>query len=216
MKHILSAEQKQHLDPLVAAAEKSTGAQIVLAVTPRSDAHTELPWKAFALGAVLAGFAAAAFALWRPSWLPHQAALLAVAATLAGGLFLLLACLLIHPLARVLLDRHTAEREARQYAEALFLERQLFATRQRSAVLLLVSLFERQVVLLPDTGLRQRLGAAAMQAIVARVTGALANGQVARALELGVAALAEALGPTAQTAAAADELPNTVIEEAGA
>jgi hypothetical protein len=41
----------------------------------------------------------------------------------------------------------------RQYAESLFLKREVFATAERTGILLFVSLFEGQAVLLPDRGL---------------------------------------------------------------
>lgn len=55
MKPTLNNEERGRLNQLIADAEKRTGAQIVLAVIERSDAYDEIPWKAFALGASLAG-----------------------------------------------------------------------------------------------------------------------------------------------------------------
>jgi uncharacterized membrane protein len=46
-----------NLDQRIAEVEKLTGVQIVIAVIERSDAYPELPWKAFALGAAVAGLA---------------------------------------------------------------------------------------------------------------------------------------------------------------
>jgi len=57
MRQNLSDQERQKLDRRIADVEKRTGAQIVLAVVERSDVHAELPWKAFALGAALAGLA---------------------------------------------------------------------------------------------------------------------------------------------------------------
>ncbi len=91
--------------------------------------------------------------------------------------------------ARFFLEAHRAEVEVRQYAQSLFLSREVFATRGRTGVLLLVSMFERQVVLLPDTGLAKRLSREAMHHIVARMTAALAGGQVRLALENGASGI---------------------------
>ena len=49
------------------------------------------------------------------------------------------------------------ETETMQYAESLFLSNELFSTEDRRGILLLVSQFERQVVILPDTGVRDLL-----------------------------------------------------------
>jgi putative membrane protein len=105
--------------------------------------------------------------------------------------------------------------EVRQYAESFFLSHDVFATRRRTGVLLLVSLFERQVVVLPDTGLGQRLSKEALQRIIARMTIALASGQVARALEDGLSSLEEVLAVTAAGESGENELADEIVEEEG-
>jgi putative membrane protein len=215
MKHYLNDQERTKLDLRIAEAEKRTGAQIVLAVIERCDSYAELPWKAFALGAAAAGLAGVMLSLIRPVWTPGLAVLLAVVATLGTGAVFALACITLPSAARFFLDAHRAETEVRQYAQALFLDRELFATHGRTGALLLVSMFERQVVLLPDKGLKTRLSREAMEEIVGRMTTALAVGQVGRALENGLDALEKALTPTAPGAVQEDELPNAVVEEKG-
>ena len=214
MKQNLNEQERQRLDKRVAEAEQRTGAQIVLSVVERSDVYAELPWKAFALGAAGAGLAVAVLDLLRPGWDSSTAVLAAVTATLIAGAACALACVSLPGFARLFLDAQRAEMETRQYAESLFLSRELFATRGRTGILLLVSLFERQVIMLPDTGLSKRLGSAAAQGIIARMTPPLASGQVAQAFEAGLAGLEAALGATAP-AAVGNELPNGIVEEKG-
>lgn len=216
MKHILTDQERIELDRRVADTEKRAGAQIVLAVVKRSDTYAELPWKAFALGAAVAGSGTVLLDLLRPEWNSGVAVLFAVVATLAAGAACALLCVAVPGFARFFLDAHRREVEVRQYAHSLFLSREVFATRGRIGVLLLVSTFERQVVLLPDTGLAKRLSREAMHDIVARMTAALAGGQVCLALENGLQGLEEHLAATAAGAARANELPNVIIEEKGA
>lgn len=215
MKHILTNQERIELDRRVADAEKRTGAQIVLAVVKRSDTYAELPWKAFALGVAVSGLGTVLFDLLRPGWHTGLAVLLAVVSTLAAGAVCALLCVAVPKFARPFLNAHRAEVEVRQYAQSLFLKREVFATRGRTGLLLLVSMFERQVVLLPDTGLDKRLGREAMNDIVGRMTAALATGQVSSALEKGLQGLEEHLAATAAGAARENELPNVIIEEKG-
>ena len=215
MKHILPDQARTALDRRVAEAEKRTGAQIVLAVVRRSDVYAELPWKAFALGAAVAGTGAVLLDLLRPAWNSGAAVLFAVVATLAVGAACALLCVLVPGFARLFLDVHRAEVEVRQYAESLFLSRELFTTLDRIGVLLLVSMFERRVVLLPDTGMAKRLGREAMHDIVARMTASLAGGRVDRALEQGIQGLEEHLASKPAGAGPGNDLPNEVIEEKG-
>lgn len=216
MKRILIDQERIQLDQRVAVVEKRTGAQIVLAVVKRSDTYAELPWKAFALGAAVAGLGTVLPGLLRPGWQTSLSVLLVVVATLGTGAACALLCVAFPKFARFFLETHRAEVEVRQYAQSLFLSREVFATRGRTGLLLLVSMFERQVVLLPDTGLDKRLSRKAMHDIVARMTAALATGQVSSALEKGLQGLEEHLAASAAGAARENELPNVIIEEKGA
>jgi putative membrane protein len=215
MKQILTDQERTQLDRRVAEAEKRTGAQIVLAVIERSDTYAELPWKAFALGAAAAGLGTALFDQLQPGWNSGFAVLFAVVSMLATGAACALLCVALPKFARFFIDAHRAEVEVRQYAQSLFISREVFATRGRTGLLLLVSMFERQVVLLPDTGLGKRLSREAMQAIVARMTPALGAGQVGRALENGLKGLEENLAATAAGGTLENELPNSIVEEEG-
>lgn len=215
MKHTLNDQERLRLNRSVADTEKRTGAQIALAVIERCDAYSELPWKAFALGAAMAGLFISALDLLRPGWTSDTSVLLAVVMTLAAGAACALLCVCLPGFARLFLDAHRAEIEVRQYAEKLFLSRELFATRRRSGVLLLIGLFERRVIVLPDTGLSQRLSPHALQGINARMAGALALGKIAGALEDGLDSLEEVLSVTAPVAPEENELPDEIIEEKG-
>ncbi len=216
MKHHLKEKERLHLDRLVAEAEKRTGAQIVLAVIERSDVYAEVPWKAFALGASATGFVVVLLDVLRPDWITSAAILLAVAATLAAGAVCALAAVHLPGFARIFLDAHRAEVEVRQYAQSLFLSRELFATRERTGILLLISLFERQVVILPDSGIAKRLTHKAQRDVISRMTVPLAEGSVGKALEQGLAALEKELSGSAPASPRQNELPDQVIQEKGA
>jgi putative membrane protein len=215
MKKILNNQERSQLDRHIAEAEKRTGAQIVAAVIKRSDSYSELPWKAFALGVSIAGFLIFILDLLRPGWTSQTAVLTTVATTLAAGTISALLTVYVPKFARLFLAAHRAEVEVRQYAESLFLSHELFATRRRTGILLLVSLFERQVILLPDTGLNKRLSQEALQKIIAQMTPILASGQVTRALEQGLLRLTEILAVTVTGESGKNELPEEIIEEKG-
>jgi len=218
MKKILNNQERRRLDKRIAEAEKRTGTQIVAAVIHRSDSYSELPWKAFALGVSITGLLVFIFDLLCPAWYSQTAVLISVATILAAGIVSALTSLYIPKFARLFLAAHRAEAEVRQYAEALFLSRELFATQRRTGILLLVSLFERQVILLPDTGLNKRLNQKAMQKIIAQMTPSLASGQVTDALENGLLKLMGILAPKKRgktRKSGKNELREEIIEEKG-
>ena len=150
----LSKSEIDALDLQIARVHAATGVRVVAAEIGKADVYEELPWKAFALGASLAALGAdrrrCVCPQWatrtldaaiggRSRWRPAQcAALLAIFVPAFGRLFL-----------------HGArcEVEVGQYAQALFLRRELFKAPNRSAILVLVSRFERRVHILPDTGI---------------------------------------------------------------
>jgi putative membrane protein len=218
MKKILNNQERSRLDKSIAEAEKRTGAQIVVAVVERSDSYSELPWKAFALGVSVAGLLVFIFDLLWPGWYSQTAVLIFIVTILITGILTALLSLYKPKFARLFLTAHRAEAEVRQYAESLFLSHELFATQRRTGILMLVSLFERQVIVLPDKGLSKRLSQKAMQKIIAQMTPSLASGQVSRALENGLIKLTEILAVKKRgksRKSRKNELPNGIIEEKG-
>ena len=211
MKHTLSGEERDVLNQKVTAAEKRTGAQIVLAIIERSDSYAELPWKAFALGTSGAGLLVFLMNMMWPLPDPVMAALLAIVIMLAAGAGVALLSVFVPDFARLFLHSHRAEVETMQYAKSLFLSRELFGTPERRAVLLLVSLFERRIVILPDAGLRLKISQDATEKIIAHMCAFLKSGKTAQALETGLKKLEEVI----LSDGSSHELPN-VIEERGA
>lgn len=210
---LLSPAEADTIDALVAKLESRTGVQAVVAVVRRSDSYVELPWKAFALGA---SAAALAIVLWsrRPEWVTSEAALFHAIAILGGGATCALLTIFVPAFARLFLRRARREVEVRQYAQSLFLSRELFRTGRRTAVLVLVSQFERRIEILADIGLRDRVAESEWQAVIETMTPHL---KMARAFP----AVREALGAVEQLlvskglamAGAVNELPDHPIEE---
>jgi len=213
---ILSDHERNRLDRLIADAEKRTNAQIVLAVIKRSDDYTELPWKAFALSASIAALFIVVLDFILYYWVSYITVLIAAIVILSIGAASALLTIFIPGFARIFLSANRAGVEVKQYAESLFLNRELFATRKRIGILLLVSLFERQVILLPDKGLSSRLTKDSMQDIIACMTQHLAHNELNRALESGLEKLFKALELSTQgTGNIENELSDQIIEEKG-
>ncbi|MBN2201605.1 TPM domain-containing protein [bacterium] len=219
MKPILSGSEQNRLNHAVAAAEKKTGCQIVLAVIRRSDAYPEIPWKAFAMAASVSGLAVFAAESLSKTWPEPVTPPAAMSVVLGTGIVIALLSLLVPPFARFFLGKRRARSEVRQYAESFFLRRELSATAGRRGVLLLVSLFERRVILLPDKGLRSRLTAEESRSVIDPMIPILKRGDVSGALKTGLDSLTLALltpPKRKQARSGRNELPDSVIEEEGA
>jgi putative membrane protein len=219
MKPILSDQDRNRLEQHIAEAEKRTRTQIVLAVVRRSDSYAELPWAAFALGASVTGLLVCITDALSNGWTSYPALLFAVTLILGTGVAFAILAVLVPRFARLLLTKHRAETEVRQYAESLFFRRELSATAGRTGILLLVGLFERSVVLLPDRGLTSRLPDDAMRGVIAQMTPHLAQNNVNRAMEAGLKRLSQVLevsSPGRPAGSGENELPDQIIEEKGA
>ena len=214
MKQIVSNQERNRLDARVAETEQCTSTQIVLGVIRRSDVYAELPWKAFAFGASSAGLILLLL-FWRfHDRYPDVSALAMVAGMLASGALPALLSVMMPRFARCFLAGYRAEAEVQQYAQSLFLERELFATGNRRGILLLVSLFERRVVVLPDRGLDARLTAEHKRAMIEAMTPFLKHRQIGKAFDAGLDALSRILTtPSRETRR--NELSDRMIEEEG-
>jgi putative membrane protein len=215
MKQILSDAERARLDNLIKDAEEKTGTQIVLATVKRSDNYTEIPWKAFALGSSVTGFAVFITDLLLPWWITDTVILFSVAAIIGAGALLALVALIFPFFARLFVSGNRKETEARQYAESLFLSRELFATEGRRGILLLVCQFERQVVILPDIGVRDKLKPEVMNIIISKMTLFLKKQETGKALETGLNELMQGFNYSVHTGPVKNELSNEIIVEEG-
>ncbi|TMH09767.1 MAG: hypothetical protein E6H68_17835 [Betaproteobacteria bacterium] len=121
--------------------------------------------------------------------------------------------------ARFFLRSTRRDAEVCRYAEALFLRHELFKTRERNGILILVSCFERKVEILADVGLHRRVSDAEWRPVIARMTPLLRERRFAEALQEGLAAAEELLAAKALNARVdagpENELPDRPIDEAG-
>jgi putative membrane protein len=148
-------------------------------------------------------------------WVTNMMILLSVAAIFITGVVPVFLTILFPRFARLFLSEHRKETETLQYAESLFLSHELFATEGRRGILLLVSHFEKQVIILPDKGVRNRLRAEVMNNIISKMTRDLRKNNVRCAMETGLEELTAALCFSAQDVSDKNELSNEIIEEDG-
>jgi putative membrane protein len=210
----LTTGEQQRITGRAAALEAATGAQVLAVVAGKSDAYPEIPWKAFALGAVTAVLALAAGAMLGARWVAMLGPVAAGAIVLAVGAVPALLTVFCLPFARLFLDRHRAEAEVRQHAETLFRSHGLDRTRARVGVLLLLSLFERRACLLPDAAMRDRVSDTELADGIARITQAAARGEIAAALLRGLDALEALLADKGfRGPGGPDEIIDTLIQD---
>jgi len=215
MKQILTDSDRTLLDKRVAETEKQTGAQVVLASVMRSDSYAEIPWKAFAIGASIASLISICLDLFVLGWITETLILFSVAVILATGAIFALLSVLFPGFATLFLSPQRKETECMQYAESLFLSRELFSTEDRRGILLLVSQFERQVVILPDTGVRTLLSSEILEDVISNMSKDLRRNELRKAMETGLDGIQTALATPVQGWNDKNELSDEIIEEEG-
>jgi putative membrane protein len=216
---LLSKAEADAITARSAEFESRVGVQVIAAIIGKADAHVELPWKAFALGAVLSGLAVVVADLARPQWLTANVALIDAVTILGTGAASALLAVFVPAYARLFLRSTRRDAEVRRYAEALFLRHELFKTRERNGILILVSCFERKVEILADLGLHRRVSDAEWRPVIARMTPLLRERRFAEALLEGLSATEELLAAKGLKArvgeGAENELPDRPIDEGG-
>lgn len=165
----LTEEERARVEAAVQAAEQRTSAEIVPMIVGRSGVYREAHHRAGLLSALLA---LTALLTIETTWLPwgwHA----------ANAVWLLGVTMLAYalgawigtwpPVLRFFTSRERMHRKVQLRAQLAFAQHGLAQTRERTGLLLLVSLLERQVSVLADQSLRDGISDAEWQEVVAVV-----------------------------------------------
>jgi putative membrane protein len=87
---------------------------------------------------------------------------------------------------RFLVARRYQDLVTRQCAENAFLEEEVFNTRQRTGIMIFVSFFEHEVIIMADTGITKMVDQNQWDNIVQGIIGNIRNGKIIEALENGI------------------------------
>lgn len=192
LEELFDAQAQQAVAEAVKAVEKESAAEVVPVVVAAAGNYPQAAWRAAALGA-LGGSALVSLALKLVEvWgLPLEFWIL-TPPLLGGALGWLLASTL-PPVARVFLTQEEITTQVRERAEHAFLTEEVFATKKRTGMLILVALFERQVVVLGDRGIASRIPQERWQGIAGEVAQGIRLGQPVHALIAGIKKCAQLL-----------------------
>lgn len=187
-----SEADRAAIQAAVREAEGRTSGEIVPYVVDRSDEYPSSAWKGAALGALLAPLIALAVHRWGTLWGIPLGYWIALPALLGGGLAYLIADF-VPPVRRWLAGDEVLETRVRSRAGVAFLAQEVFHTENRTGILLFVSLFERRVVLLADSGINQKVEQAQWESITRRLAGEIRHGRQGPALVEAIRACGELL-----------------------
>lgn len=184
MKDIFSEQDLERIKDAINRAESRTSGEIVPVVVPMSDPYEVAMWKGGALAAVLA-LAAAVLVFqfyegWGFGWL-HTGwgvALITLIAGVAGAA----AGAYIRPLKRLLAGPDDMTRAVHRRAMKAFVDEEVFATRDRTGILIFISLLEHRIEVLGDTGINQKVSSEEWVEIVERIQTGIRSGKISEGL----------------------------------
>lgn len=176
----------------VAEAEQKTSGEIVPYYVEESDAYPGALWKGTALGAFAGAILAEGVYFLGDFWgglLPLWIALPAA----AGGALGFLLTAYVPAVKRWMAGDALLDLRTRQRAEMAFLEQEVFRTRDRTGILLFLSLFEHRVIVLGDSGINQKVEPGQWDGIVRTVVDGIRDGRPGEALASGIRQCGELL-----------------------
>ena len=184
MKDFFSKEELEAIKGAVAQAEKRTSGEIVPYFVDQSDRYDVALWRGASMAAMIAisisGMVVLFYEGWGLSWLysPQGMALMIL---MAGGVGAVLGHY-VPFLKRYLAGGALLTRTVHHRATRAFLEEEIFNTKDRTGILLFISVLERRIEVLGDEGINRRVTPEDWIEVVSRIREGLRTNKVAEGL----------------------------------
>lgn len=192
---ILTDSDLSRLKQAVAEAETQTAGEIVPYVIRQSDDYGVAVWRGGAVGALAAAAALLVVGMvsggWDQAWL-YTSWMMAL--TIAAGGLLGAVLVGAWPAARRLFTGHAEmERQVRKRAYEAFLEEEVFDTRDRTGILLYVSLLEHRIEVMGDVGINAKVEPEDWEGVVGLIRDGIREDSLADGLERAIRRCGELL-----------------------
>lgn len=211
----LTAEERERIRLTVQTAEQQTNAEIVPMIVTRSGLYRDAQHRAgLLLSVVVLVLMLTMEIVWLPwGWHGSNAAWLVLGTVLAYGVGTWLGALA--PCIRLLTPTDRMQHKVRLRAERAFAQHAVSQTRERTGVLIMVSLLEHQVYVLADQSIFQRVPSERWSSIVEAAVGRLKRGDIVGGLCEGIQVCGTLLASVSPSRPGdnPDELSNELVIE---
>jgi putative membrane protein len=189
-------EDLQRIKAAVKEAEKKVSGEIVPVIIERSGIYTIANYKAGVIAGVF--FFVLMIILDRyiiddATYTLYYDPLFIFGVVIAGGALGALLASLSAPLKRWLLSRAYMDDCCRQSAENAFLEEEIFNTRHRTGIMIFISLFEHEVIVMADRGISKVVEQKEWDKIVAQLITYIRSGRIVDGVEAAIKRCGEIL-----------------------
>ncbi len=204
----LSKEDKQAIAEAIKQAELLTSGEIVFAFTDASDRY----YHANLQGALIGAVVATAIYLLLPT--PHTIGMVLWTEFISFALFL---ALLPHfPWRRWLISRREMQEHVQESAFREFYASGLYKTRDANGIVIYLSSLERQVVVMGDKGIHEKMGDQHWTAVRDHIISGIRRGQAREGICAAIETCGNALSKHfPRRADDINELPDRVIDRTG-
>lgn len=220
--NLFTEDERVRIAEHIAEVEARTAGEIVPYVVMQSDAYPIARWRGAAV-AILIGLAVlgvlsvtsvlsvtgvpADIDLWHGRMLLPVLLGLGATGAVVGGTF--------PPLVRTLTGADTLHQAAHRRAMQAFVDEEVFATRDRTGILMFVSLLEHRIEVIADVGISAQVDPATWSSIAEAIRDGMAAGSLADGLVNGLKRCQSILGNAGieRRDDDTDELPNTIREK---
>lgn len=211
----LTAEERERIRRAVHEAEQHTNAEIVPMIVSRSGLYRDAQHRSGLLLALVGLTLMLTTELfWLPwGWHGSNAVWLVLATILAYGVGVWLGTLA--PCIRFLTPTDRLQHKVRLRAERAFTKHAVSKTRERTGVLILVSLLERQIYVLADQSIAQRVPSEGWSSVVEAAVSRLTRGDLVGGLCQGIQVCGTVLAEVSPSRSGdnPDELSNELLIE---
>jgi putative membrane protein len=111
----------------------------------------------------------------------------------AGGIIGGILPMFSEPVRRMLLSQQQLDECTRQRAENAFLEEEVFNTRHRTGIMIFISFFEHEVIVMADRGISKVVDQKEWDKIVSELIGHIRAGKIIEGIEAGISRCGEIL-----------------------
>ena len=187
-----SQQDLERIKAAVRTAEDKISGEIVPVFVERSGTYSIAVYRGFLLLAGLAFLAIIVFDRYIPALAVYDPLLIFLSITLAGFIGAG-ATTFIEPLKRLLVSQSHMDRVTRQRAENAFLEEEVFNTRHRTGIMLFISFFEHEVIVMADRGISKVVEQKEWDKMVRAITENVRLGKVTEGIEAAILRCGEIL-----------------------
>jgi putative membrane protein len=185
-------EDLERIKKAVKEAESKISGEIVPVFVEKSSNYTIANYRAALIGAAAVFFLIVIFDRYVPTLAVYDPVLI-FALVMLGGFIGAVKSHYINPVKRLMLSQSYMDQATRKRAENAFLEEEVFNTRQRTGIMIFISFFEHEVIVMADKGISKEVDQKEWDSMVRKIIDNVKQGKLVDGIEAAILRCGEVL-----------------------